>query len=128
MRIFLLILTCVLLSYCSTTEVQVAKDGFTHRSEKISTEQSQLIFDKTKVFPNRTEVSLAIINNDSITFFGVKRLNDTIIQTSNFNRIFEIGSISKVFTSTILANLVLQNKVRLSTTPLFLAFASTAHE
>lgn len=115
MRIFLFILTSVLLSNCSTTEIKIAKDGFTHRSKKISLEQTQLIFDKIKVFPNRTEVSLAIINNDSLTFFGVKRLNDTLIETSNFNRIFEIGSISKVFTSTILANLVLQNKIKLNT-------------
>lgn len=42
-------------------------------------------------------------------------MNNTFIETSNSNRIFEIGSISKVFTSTILANFVLQNKVRLST-------------
>lgn len=115
MRIFLFILTTVLLSNCSTTEINNAKDGFTHLSEKVSSEQSQLIFDKIKVFPNRTEMSLAIINNESITFFGIKRVNDTLIETYNSNRIFEIGSISKVFTSTILANFVLQNKVRLST-------------
>jgi len=115
MRIFLFILTSVLLSNCSNTEIKPAKNGLKQDSEKISVKQSQLIFHKVKVFPNQTELSLAIIDSDSITFFGVKRLNDTLLKTSNFNRIFEIGSISKVFTSTILANLVLQNKIKLNT-------------
>lgn len=74
MRIFLFILTTVLLSNCSTTEIKNAKDGFTHRSEKVSSEHSQLIFDKIKIFPNRTELSLAIINNDSITFFWNQKI------------------------------------------------------
>ena len=74
MRIFLFILTSVLLSNCSNTEIKPAKNGLKQDSEKISVKQSQLIFHKVKVFPNQTELSLAIIDSNSITFFGVKML------------------------------------------------------
>src|SRR5690606_18283089 len=63
--------------------------------------------------PNNTQVSLALIDNGEVKFLGIKRLNDTIQQVENQNKVFEIGSISKVFTATLLATFVVNGKLGL---------------
>lgn len=54
-----------------------------------------------EVFPNNTQLSIAIIDKDKTEYIGVIRRNDTLQQTENQNAVFEIGSISKVFTSVL---------------------------
>jgi CubicO group peptidase (beta-lactamase class C family) len=82
----------------------------------VTEKQSELIFEKTKIFPNNTQISIAIIEKGVAKFYGVKRENDTIFTTNNYKSVFEIGSISKVFTSTLLANFVINHKVNLDST------------
>jgi len=59
---------------------------------------------------------LAFINGDNVNFYGIIRQNDSIIYTDNSQHIFEIGSITKVFTAHLLAKAVLDNKVKLNDT------------
>lgn len=80
----------------------------------ITNKQTELIFEKTKSFPNNTQLSFAIIKNGTINFYGIKKKNDTILNINNSRTIFEIGSITKVFTATLLANAVLNKKVKLN--------------
>jgi len=80
----------------------------------ISKEQSAIIFESTKKFPNNTQLSIAIINNGEVYYYGINKENDTISTIENQKSIFEIGSISKVFTSTLLANFVIDGKVKLN--------------
>ena len=80
----------------------------------ISDEQIELIFEKSKYFPNNTQISLAFINGDNVTYYGLKRQNDSIFYISNYKDIFEIGSITKVFTANILAKSVIDNKIKLN--------------
>ncbi|MFV0590008.1 MAG: serine hydrolase domain-containing protein [Draconibacterium sp.] len=79
-------------------------------------EQSQLIIKNTLTFPEKTQLSIALIKNNNVIFTGIERIGDTLNYTDNSLKIFEIGSISKVFTSTLLANLVLSKKVGLNDT------------
>jgi len=76
--------------------------------------QKDLIFEKTKDFPENTQLAIAIIENGNVSFDGVKRIGDTIAYMDNSKKLFEIGSITKVFTSAILAKFVLMNKVKLN--------------
>ncbi|MCK3686002.1 serine hydrolase domain-containing protein [Maribellus sp. YY47] len=76
--------------------------------------QSQLISETALAFPEKTQLSVALIVNSKVIFTGVECHNDTLNYTDNSMKIFEIGSISKVFTSTLLANLVQKQKVRLN--------------
>ena len=92
----------------------VATNGLINNYDIISENQSKLIFEKAKLFPNETEISLAIINGDDLTYFGIKRKNDTIIYLNNSRHIFEIGSITKVFTANLLAKAVIENRVKLN--------------
>ena len=80
----------------------------------ITKDQSEIIFESTKVFPNNTQLSIAIITNGKVTYYGVKKVSDTISTIDNQKSVFEIGSISKVFTSTLLANFVIDGKIKLN--------------
>jgi len=84
------------------------KDGL------ITKEQSQLIFENAKTFPNHTQISIAIIKDGKVNYYGINKKNDTLLSVNNQKSVFEIGSISKVFTSTLLANFVIDGKIQLN--------------
>lgn len=76
--------------------------------------QSEIIFKNVKPFPNNTQISIAIIKDGKVSYYGVKKENDTVLTVDNKENTFEIGSISKVFTSTLLANFVIDGKIKLN--------------
>ncbi|MBL4888486.1 MAG: serine hydrolase [Candidatus Lindowbacteria bacterium] len=84
------------------------------KNELITKEQSEIIFNKVKSFPNNTQISIAIIRNGKVSYYGVKQNNDTILSIENYRSIFEIGSISKIFTSTLLAGCITDKKIKLN--------------
>ena len=79
----------------------------------ITEDQKNLIFEKAKFFPNKTQISMAFIENGKVRYYGLKRHNDSISHRNNYQSIFEIGSITKVFTSNLLALTVIANKINL---------------
>ena len=78
------------------------------------TKITEIIFSKSKNFPNNTQLSIAIIQSGEINYYGIIKENDTIKPTINQGKVFEIGSITKVFTSTVLASLVEDKKLKLT--------------
>ncbi len=77
-------------------------------------EIAEIIFSKSKDFPNNTQLSIALIQNGKTKYYGIIKVNDTIKPAENQKNIFEIGSITKVFTSTVLASLVENEKIKLT--------------
>ena len=75
---------------------------------------SEIIYPTIKNVPNNTQLSIAIIQGGKTSFYGVIKTNDSIKPIDNQSEIFEIGSITKVFTSTVLASLVEKKKIRLT--------------
>ncbi len=75
---------------------------------------SEIIFSSARNLPNDAQLSIAIIQNNKTEFYGVIRDQERINQIENEDKIFEIGSISKVFTSAVLASLVEENKIKLN--------------
>lgn len=75
---------------------------------------SEIIFSKTKSLPNNSQLSIALIQDGKTEFYGIIRDEEVIKPIENQNKVFEIGSITKVFTSTVLASLVKEDKVQLS--------------
>lgn len=65
------------------------------------------------LFPNYTQLAIAIIDKDEIKFIGSIKQNNEIHFIENQSSVFEIGSITKVFTSTVLANFVHQEELKL---------------
>ena len=81
--------------------------------QEISKQQTDLIFKKINELPINTQISFGFIENGSVKFLGVKIDHDSVIFTENYRRVFEVGSITKVFTSTLLAQYVVDGKVNL---------------
>jgi CubicO group peptidase (beta-lactamase class C family) len=77
-------------------------------------EIADLIFSKTKDFPNQTQLSIAFVQNNQTTCYGIIKENDSVKPADNHEKVFEIGSITKVFTSTVLASLVTEGKIRMN--------------
>ena len=82
--------------------------------ELIDEKQQKVIFNKSKYLPNNTQISIGLIKNGQVNYYGIKRQNDSIFTVNNSKNIFEIGSISKVLTANILSKFVLENKISLN--------------
>lgn len=100
--------------YVEEVNTENAINNLSIKNGLITKDQSEIIFESTKVFPNNTQLSIAIINNGKVSYYGIKRISDTISTIDNQKSVFEIGSISKVFTSTLLANFVIDGKIKLN--------------
>lgn len=104
-RILLFVMGVVMA--CSTgcaQEVSKAKNAFSDQIE--DQEIAELIANSADLFPNNTQLSIAIIDGESSTYYGIKRTADELVPVHNEESIFEIGSISKVFTSILLSKQV----------------------
>ncbi len=88
------------------------KNALAYSNTKVSKKQADIIFEKTKTFPEGTQIAFAIIQNGAVTYYGTKRKNGSITDIENSDKIFEIGSISKVFTATLLAQYIQEKKVK----------------
>lgn len=76
-----------------------------------SDSQLQHLYEKLKPFPEHTQLSIAAVNNNKIYHYGVIVGKDTITQIENSESIFEIGSITKVFTAVLLADFITESKI-----------------
>jgi len=105
MRKFPFLCLLFFLAGCGNAQV---KEATTHslQSPALTTHQPDLIFDKAKVFPEATQLAVAIIRNGKLSFAGTIRQGDSLVLVDNRQSAFEIGSITKVFTSTLLAHAV----------------------
>ncbi|MDH7444425.1 serine hydrolase domain-containing protein [Aquimarina sp. 2201CG14-23] len=82
--------------------------------ENITKEKVDSIFKYTKNFPDNTQLSFAFIDGDTVSYYGILRKEGALNTVQNSDSIFQIGSISKVFTSTLLADFVYNEKVDLT--------------
>lgn len=64
-------------------------------------------------FPDSTEFSIAIIQDEKATYKGFRKIGDSIEAIHNEQTVFEIGSITKVFTSTLLTQMVIEDIIEL---------------
>lgn len=113
-NLFLLLFTILsLVLSCDNSQTNKIVNNQTLNDERITDTQSELIFEHSKVFPDNTQLAFALIENGNVKFYGVEKRNDTIFTIKNQQNAFEIGSITKVFNATLLADFVLENKVQL---------------
>ena len=88
--------------------------AFTAVAQDFTVDQRNIITEKLSPFPNKTEVSIACIKNGEVKYHGFLIKNGKLEPIDNSKSMYEIGSITKVFTSTILANLVGEGSLSLS--------------
>ena len=76
--------------------------------------QIKLIKQYISEFPNHTQLSIAYITNNNVNYVGIEKIDDKVLSVINRDSVFEIGSITKLFTSTLLANLVKEKILNLN--------------
>ncbi len=67
-------------------------------------------------FPDQTQIAIAVLNEDETQYIGIKKEGNTLTKVSNNTAVFEIASISKVFTATLLSHLVEKKQLNLHNT------------
>lgn len=67
----------------------------------------------TKDFPEKSQLSFAFVEGDRVKQYGIFRGNDTLISVVGDLGVFEVGSITKVFTATLLAGYVVDGELSL---------------
>ena len=92
--------------------------GHTFAQIGISAEEKELIETHLSLFPNQTEFSLAIINGNELSYYGLKKEKGEFKEIDNRSHIFQIGSISKVFTSQLLLFLKKEGQIKKLDDPL----------
>jgi serine-type D-Ala-D-Ala carboxypeptidase/endopeptidase len=91
------------------------------RDEKNNSSSTFKITDQIKAFinalvdKNKTNAAIAIgfIDPNGTQFYGHDKMSNTNTTTVDQNTIFAIGSITKVFTTTLLADMVNQGLIKL---------------
>ncbi|MFZ1703823.1 MAG: serine hydrolase domain-containing protein [Saprospiraceae bacterium] len=110
---YLYALVGIFMSSFSFGQNKIAMNGLEDTPSVKTNIHNKLIYNQVKYFPNNTELSIAIIDSGMVQYLGIKRLDDTIRFAINSQDVFEIGSLSKVFTATLLANISLENILNL---------------
>lgn len=108
--LFLFLIAIVSLS----AQSEIAVDAQSPEKFGISKIEADSIYAKVKKLPDESQLSFALIKNGETVYYGIHRKSDSIFSVENHQNVFEIGSISKVFTATLLAGLVQENKVSLT--------------
>lgn len=93
-----------------TTKAQNSSNS----SKELTQAQLDIIYKQAQGLPNQVEVAIALVEAGELSYVGIKRIDDSTYIRENSRRVFEIGSITKVFTATLLAQQVLDQKLSLS--------------
>lgn len=62
-------------------------------------------------FPVGAQLSMAVLNDTDVNYLGMLKQEDDISFISNEDSVFEIGSLTKIFTATLLCNYLLNEKI-----------------
>jgi CubicO group peptidase (beta-lactamase class C family) len=97
---------------CSTQKAVPPSETSEEVSYNFSADSSILAFFDN--LPDSTELSIGFYDNGNVEFLGIAKINGELRQVDNKEGIFEIGSISKVFTSLLLAQFSTSGKLTLN--------------
>ncbi len=102
------------LSGCDEEVESTSKRNTLVQTAAFKKAETDIIYKYMKAFPKNVQISIGKIGNGQIYYYGAHNQNDSVVTVDNKSSGFEIGSISKVFTSTLLAQFILEEKVSLN--------------
>lgn len=104
---YLSVLLFSFLISCSTNKKIVAP---TIAIEKKQIETNDQAFDEIintiSKLTNGSEIAVAVIKNNETKYYGIQRQNNQLSNSKNMRSVFEIGSITKIFTTNLLLNAI----------------------
>lgn len=74
----------------------------------------EIIVTETLNLPEKGQYAIAVIDNDKVTYHGFKRMGDTVKAEDNEDKQFSVANMMTIFTSTVLADAVVNKKVALT--------------
>lgn len=115
MKVLLYSLLCAsLLIACRPTVPHELQIGALDLERQWPSESIDSLIATFRHFPNNTQFAIGILTDSTTEYFGFVRQRDTLLRIENAERVFEIGSISKVFTANLLAQFVVQGRLELN--------------
>jgi len=115
-NILYIIIFSFTISSCSLLPKKLNRLSVSDSPHSLDSTQAEVVYKYAQHFPNGSQLSICIISPDSENYIGILRRNDSLVYINNSDRIFDIGSITKTFTGTILAKLVFDGKVNINDT------------
>jgi CubicO group peptidase (beta-lactamase class C family) len=100
----LIILSVLVLGKCGEKKFETAINAI--NDPRVSNTLNEIVFDKIKDWPERTHVSVAIVRDSIPEYYGFIRSNDSVKSANLSTQVFEIGSITKLFTTQLLVQAV----------------------
>lgn len=113
-----LIIACIcsiILSGCSNDDNGIETPK-TLKDDIENQEFVKIIEDNISDIPKNVQIAIAVINNESTEYIGVYNNNGVLRRIDNADKVFEIASITKVFTGICLSKLVSTNNTILTET------------
>ncbi len=78
--------------------------------------RDSLVLELLAPFPESTQIAIGIVNKSKVDHFGYVKKDSLCLPIENSKTLFEIGSITKVFTGIVLANTINNGQVSLTDT------------
>jgi len=96
------------------TALLIAISFCTYSSAQILTDSILTNLTKTvDSLPDGFTISIALIRGQEVEYLGIVKEKDTFFQVDLRDSLFEIGSVTKVFTSTLLSVNILENRLKI---------------
>ena len=106
------LLTLLLLCCALTTYGQVAPPTNNLHAATLDSQQLRAVYDLASKYAEHGEVAIALLDGENTHYLGARRAGEQVVAVDNHDHAFAIGSISKVFTSTLLAQAVEAGEVQ----------------
>lgn len=110
-NVFRLLLTGLLL--VSATSCGAQSSATLVVDPGLPSEYQNVLASRLRAFPPGVQVSVALLDHGSTRFLGAERTPEGLRRVDNRTGLFEIGSITKVFTATLLAQEVVSGGLKL---------------
>lgn len=88
--------------------------GFSTEAQDFEENINQTLTNYISEFPVQTQFSVAVLNGEETHSYGIVKLENDTEAIDNSTSVFQIGSVTKVFTSTLLAQLVIEDQLELT--------------
>ncbi|MBP2831698.1 beta-lactamase family protein [Aquimarina sp. U1-2] len=109
------LLSAFFLSSCTKDDDAIA-NASTLKDEIENPEFVKILENTISDLPENGQIAIAVIDKESTEYIGISNQNKILKRTNNEDNIFEIGSITKVFTSICLSKLIAANQASLTET------------
>lgn len=83
------------------------------REELIGKSREDIIRENAAFLPEEGQIALAIIKNDQVFYYGIKKRGKNLMEVENKQGVFALGTFTTIFTNTILAQAVVDKKLKL---------------